>query len=101
MRIKRPLLTNCLSPCERGRNATPRPYGNKAALPAVLLSSDTETGATAMQTDFLLNQQSARGVNVATWRDRAWTHEAPTGARRPPFDSLTIGLHWVSVVLVL
>ena len=54
-----------------------------------------------MQTDFLLNQQGARGVNVATWRDRAWTHEAPTGARRPPFDSLTIGLHWVSVVLVL
>jgi len=54
-----------------------------------------------MQTDLLLNQRSAREVDLAPSRDRARTYEASTSARRPPFDSLTIGLHWVSVVLVL
>ena len=54
-----------------------------------------------MQTDLLLNQQSAREVDFAPSRDRARTYEASTSARRPPFDNLTIGLHWVSAVLVL
>jgi len=28
-------------------------------------------------------------------------HAAPTNARRPPFDSVTICLHWATVLLVL
>ena len=54
-----------------------------------------------MQTDFFLNQPSVREIDLTSLRDRAWSRAAPTSARRPPFDSLTIGLHWVSVVLVL
>ena len=54
-----------------------------------------------MQMNFLLNQQRAHGVGLAPSHNRTWSHEAPTGARRPSFDGLTIGLHWVSVVLVL
>jgi superoxide oxidase len=54
-----------------------------------------------MQTDLLLNQQSAREVELAPLRHRAWTQDAPINARRPPFDGLTIGLHWATVLLVL
>ncbi|SRR5712691_6972355 len=54
-----------------------------------------------MQTDFLLNQQSAREVDLAPLRYRPWTHEAPINARHPSFDGLTIGLHWATVLLVL
>jgi cytochrome b561 len=54
-----------------------------------------------MQTDFLLNQQIVREVALTPLRDRAWSREAPTGARRPSFDSLTIGFHWATVFLVL
>ena len=46
-----------------------------------------------MQTEFLLNQQSAREVDSAPLHYRA--------AWRPPFDGLTIGLHWATVLLVL
>jgi cytochrome b561 len=54
-----------------------------------------------MQADFLLNQQSAREVDLSPLRCRAWDHEAPIKARRPPFDGLTIRLHWATVLLVL
>jgi cytochrome b561 len=54
-----------------------------------------------MQTDSLLNQPSAREMNLAPVRYGTWTHEAPIKARRPPFDGLTIGLHWATVLLVL
>src|SRR5258705_7677227 len=46
-----------------------------------------------MQTEFLLNQQSAREVDSAPLRYRA--------AWRPPFDGVTICLHWATVLLVL
>ena len=54
-----------------------------------------------MQMNFLLNQQRAHGVGLAPSHNRTWSHEAPTGARRPSFDGLTIGFHWATVFLVL
>ena len=54
-----------------------------------------------MQTDSLLNQPSAREMDLAPLRYGTWIHEAPINARRPPFDRLTIGLHWGTVLLVL
>jgi cytochrome b561 len=54
-----------------------------------------------MQTDFSLNQRSAREVDLAPLRYHPWTHETPIIARRPSFDGLTIRLHWATVLLVL
>jgi cytochrome b561 len=54
-----------------------------------------------MQTDSLLNQPRAREVDLASLRSGTWTRQAPINARRPPFDRLTIGLHWGTVLLVL
>jgi hypothetical protein len=54
-----------------------------------------------MQTDSLLNQPRAREVDLASLRSGTWTRQAPIKARRPPFDRLTIGLHWGTVRLVL
>ena len=54
-----------------------------------------------MQTDSLLNQPRAREVDLASLRSGTWTRQAPIKARRPPFDRLTIGLHWGTVLLVL
>ena len=54
-----------------------------------------------MQTDSLLNQPRAREVDLAPLRSGTWTRQAPINARRPPFDRLTIGLHWGTVLLVL
>jgi hypothetical protein len=54
-----------------------------------------------MLTDLVLNQESAHEVDRAPSHHRAKTHEAPINARRPPFDGLTIGLHWATVLLVL
>jgi cytochrome b561 len=48
-----------------------------------------------------VKQQSARQENLAPSRHHGWAHEAPSNARRPSFDSLTIGLHWATVLLVL
>jgi cytochrome b561 len=53
-----------------------------------------------MQTDHLLNQPSAREMDVAPLRYGAWIHE-PTIAPRVPFDGLIMSLHWASVLLVL
>jgi len=54
-----------------------------------------------MLTDLVLNQESAHDVDRAPSHHRAKAHEAPINARRPPFDGLTIGLHWATVLLVL
>ena len=54
-----------------------------------------------MQTDSLLNQPRAREVDLASLRAGTWTRQAPIKARRPPFDRLTIGLHWGTILLVL
>src|SRR5512138_1480990 len=54
-----------------------------------------------MQADSLLNQPSAQEVDLAPLRYGTWIREAPINARRPPFDRLTIGLHWGTVLLVL
>ena len=54
-----------------------------------------------MQTDSLLNQPRAREMDLAPLRSDTWTRQAPINARRPPFDRLTIGLHWGTVLLVL
>jgi cytochrome b561 len=54
-----------------------------------------------MLTDLVLNQESAHDVDRAPSHHRAKAHEAPIKARRPPFDGLTIGLHWATVFLVL
>jgi cytochrome b561 len=54
-----------------------------------------------MQTDSLLNQPRAHEVDLASLRSGTWTRQAPINARRPPFDRLTIGLHWGTVLLVL
>src|SRR6516164_5382212 len=51
-----------------------------------------------MQTDSLFNQPSARKIIL---RYGTWTQEAPIKTRRPPFDTLTIGMHWATVLLVL
>jgi len=54
-----------------------------------------------MQTDSFFDQQRAREVDVAPLRRSTCTREAPNNARRPAFDGLTIGLHWVTVLFVL
>ena len=43
-----------------------------------------------MQTDSLFNQPSARKIDL---RYGTLTQESPINTRRPPFDTLTIGLH--------
>jgi superoxide oxidase len=54
-----------------------------------------------MQADLLLEQQCAREAESALLHDRTRTREVPINARRPPFDGLTIRLHWATVLLVL
>ena len=54
-----------------------------------------------MQADFSLHQRSAQKVNLARLSYRAGTHEVPIKARHACFDGLTIGLHWVTVLLVI
>ncbi len=54
-----------------------------------------------MRTDFFFGQQRAREADVASLRSGTSTGEAPTNARRPAFDGLTIGLHWATVLFVL
>ncbi len=53
-----------------------------------------------MQTDSLLKQSSERGVDLASLRGGTF-HHAPINARRAHFDSVTIAVHWVTVVVVL
>ena len=53
-----------------------------------------------MRTNLLLRQQSASHADLAAMRQRAWTGDASLDTRRPPFDRVTIGLHWTTVLLV-
>jgi cytochrome b561 len=54
-----------------------------------------------MQTDSLRDQPRDRDLDLAPSYYDTWTREAPTGAPRPPFDGVTMGLHWTTVLLVL
>jgi cytochrome b561 len=54
-----------------------------------------------METDGLLEQPRGREADRAPLYYDTWTEDAPIDARRPPFDGLTIGLHWTTVLLVL
>ena len=54
-----------------------------------------------MQTNSLLNQPSAREMDLARLRYGTRIHDTHINARRPSFDGLTIGLHWATVLLVL
>jgi cytochrome b561 len=54
-----------------------------------------------MRTNLLLRQQSASHADLAAVRQHAWTGDASVKTRRPPFDRVTIGLHWTTVLLVL
>jgi cytochrome b561 len=75
--------------------------GNKAALPAVLLSSDIEI-AELCHADGFFAQPTGRAWDGSCATARPpWTHETPVDARRPSFDSVTIRLHWATAVLVL
>jgi cytochrome b561 len=53
-----------------------------------------------MQTDFL-NHSIGRETDFAPLLHGVRTDESPINALRPPFDGLTIGLHWGTVVLVV
>jgi cytochrome b561 len=54
-----------------------------------------------MQVDVSFDQRSAHEMNLARLSDGAWTHEASIKARHSSFDGFAIGLHWVTVLLVL
>jgi len=54
-----------------------------------------------MRTNLFLRQQNAPHADLAPVRHHAWTDDARVDARRPPFDRVTISLHWASVILVL
>jgi hypothetical protein len=54
-----------------------------------------------MRTDSFFDQHRACEVDVGPLRSGTWTREAPTNARRPAFDGLTIGLHWATVLFLL
>jgi len=54
-----------------------------------------------MRTDALLKQSSARETGPAPLSCGGRSNGPSISARRPPFDSLTIGLHWATVLLVL
>jgi cytochrome b561 len=54
-----------------------------------------------MRTDSFFDERRAREVDVAPFRSGTSTREAPTRARRPAFDGLTISLHWATVIFVL
>jgi len=40
-------------------------------------------------------------ADFARSRDGLRTRDSPIATRRPPFDSVTIGLNWTTVILVL
>ena len=54
-----------------------------------------------MRTDSFFDQHCACEVDVGPLGSGTWTREAPTNARRPSFDGLTIGLHWATDLFVL
>jgi cytochrome b561 len=54
-----------------------------------------------MSAELLFRQKSASDADRAPVRHQTRTHDAPSNARRPPFDRVTISLHWATVLLVL
>lgn len=54
-----------------------------------------------MRANSLLRHDSAPRADLAPVRHQAWTDDARVNARRPPFDRVTIRLHWATVLLVL
>jgi cytochrome b561 len=54
-----------------------------------------------MQTDGLQEQPRGREADRASLYYDTWTEVAPIDALRPPFDGLTMRLHWATVLLVL
>jgi cytochrome b561 len=64
--------------------------------------SGLDQGRGGMQTDFSLNQPSEHKTNRrALLRCSARADMAPRNFQRPPFDRLTIFLHWATALLVL
>jgi cytochrome b561 len=55
-----------------------------------------------VQKDLSIDQPSERASKVPPQaRDRAAAKAMPIGTRRPPFDSVTLCLHWATALLVL
>jgi cytochrome b561 len=54
-----------------------------------------------MPMNYLLDQSSAREMAPAPLRYGALTQMAPSNARRPSFDGVTISVHWATAFLVL
>jgi cytochrome b561 len=55
-----------------------------------------------VQRDFSIDQPSERASKVRQQaRDRALAEAMPIGVPRPPFDSVTLYLHWATALLVL
>jgi superoxide oxidase len=54
-----------------------------------------------MQTNLWLRERSAPHADPAPLRCRAATDDAWVNTRRPPFDRVTISLHWATVLVVL
>jgi cytochrome b561 len=54
-----------------------------------------------MQMNSLPRRESAPRPDLAPVRHQAWADDARINARRPPFDRITISLHWATVLLVL
>jgi hypothetical protein len=55
-----------------------------------------------VQKDLSIDQPSERASKVRPQaRDRALAKAMPIGTRRPPFDSVTLCLHWATALLVL
>jgi cytochrome b561 len=55
-----------------------------------------------VQRDRSIDQPSERASKVRPQaRDRALAKAMPTGTRRPPFDTVTLCLHWATALLVL
>ena len=54
-----------------------------------------------MQTNALLRQRRAPPARLARVHHHACTGGVPVDAQRPPFDRVTISLHWATVLLVL
>src|SRR5215831_12871551 len=74
--------------------------GNKTALPTVLGSSDKRRRSDGMRTNLFPRQRSAPHAELPQVRHHAWTQDAWVDARRPPFDRMTISLHWATVLFV-
>src|SRR5262249_6952720 len=64
-------------------------------------SSDKRRRSDGMRTNLLPRQRSAPHAELPQVRHHARTEDAWVDARRPPFDRVTISLHWATVLFVL